>query len=121
MARRPPVRSRTSRTGRPNYTVRRIVALLVAVAVVVLAARLISAAVSLFGSSGDRPPLTQGSGSPSASSAPTIIPPPACSLGNRFAPFRDVDEWQLTLLDTKYRLPRAYVPSRLQPISKAGF
>jgi D-alanyl-D-alanine carboxypeptidase len=97
------------------------VAVLVVVAVVVLAARLISGAVSLFGSDGDRTPLTQGTGSPSPSGAPTVIPPPACSLGNRFARFRDLDEWQLTLLDTTYRLPRAYVPPRLQPISKAGF
>jgi zinc D-Ala-D-Ala carboxypeptidase len=97
------------------------VALLVAVAAVVLAARLIAGAVSLFGSSGDRAPLTQGTGSPSPSTTHALIPPPTCSLGNRFAPFRDLDEWQLTLLDTKFRLPRAYVPPGLQPISKSGF
>jgi D-alanyl-D-alanine carboxypeptidase len=97
------------------------VALLVVVVVVFLASKLISGVVSVFGSGGGGSPRTQGSVRSSSSTTPTLIRPPACSLGNRFAAFRDTDEWQLTLLDTTYRLPRAYVPPRLKPISAAGF
>jgi D-alanyl-D-alanine carboxypeptidase len=49
------------------------------------------------------------------------MPPPACSYGNRLAAFSGYDEWQVTLVDTAYRLPKAYVPPGLKPISKAGF
>ena len=94
---------------------------MVVVAAFFLVVRLISGIVSLFDSGGGRAPTTQGSGQPSPSHSPTPIPPPACAYGNRFAPFRGYDEWQLTLVDTTFRGQRAYVPPGLTPISKAGF
>ena len=120
MDRRPASRIRSSSRPRPNYTLRRILALLVVVVAVVLVARLVSAVVSLFDSGQATATVTQ-SPSPTLSVSPTPIPPPLCAQGNRFAAFRGYDEWQLTLLDTTYRLPRAYVPPGLKPISKAGF
>lgn len=113
-------RPRSTIRKRPNYTIRRIVALLVLVLVFFLVSRLISEFVSLFDSGGGRTP-GQASGHPSPSKSPTPIRPPSCAYGNRFAAFRDYDEWQVTLVDTTYRLPRAYVPPGLKPISKAGF
>jgi D-alanyl-D-alanine carboxypeptidase len=95
-------------------------ALLVLVLIVILLARLISGVVSLFGS-GRHTTLTETSGKSSPSVSPTPIPPARCAYGNRLAAFRGYDEWQVTLVDTRYRLPRAYVPPGLKPISKAGF
>src|SRR5712691_9080018 len=121
MDRRPTPRPLSSGRKRPNYTLRRIMALLVVVVAVVLVSRLISGIVSLFGSGNGGTPVAQGSTHASPSSSPTPVAPPACAYGNRSAAFRGYDEWQLTLLDTKYRVPRTYVPPGLKPISGAGF
>lgn len=97
-------------------------ALLVLVLVFVLVSRAISEVVSLFDTGGPRGALTQGNGASSTpSSSPSPIPPPSCTYGKRLASFRSYDEWQLTLLDTRFQLPRSYVPPGLKPISKAGF
>ncbi|MGH2554136.1 MAG: M15 family metallopeptidase [Actinomycetota bacterium] len=119
-------RRRTSKTrpfGRkgPNYTLRRLMALLVLVFVFVLVSRLISAVVSMFDSGGQRTPLTQVNGASSPSPSPSTVPPPSCAFGKRLAAYRGYDEWQLTLLDTRYRLPKSYVPPGLKRISEAGF
>jgi LAS superfamily LD-carboxypeptidase LdcB len=119
--RRAASRIRSPAPRRPNYTLRRIAALLVVILAVALVSRLISGFISLFDSGAGRPPVTQGAGSPSASASPTPIPPPECTHGNRFAANRGYDEWQLTLVDTTYRLRRTYVPPSLKPISEAGF
>jgi zinc D-Ala-D-Ala carboxypeptidase len=121
MDRRPASRPRSSGRKRPNYALRRITALLVVVVAIVLVSRLISGLVSLFDSGSGHTAVTQGSGQPSPSLTPTPIAPPSCGYGNRLAGFRSYDEWQLTLVDTRYRLPRIYVPPGLRPISKAGF
>jgi len=94
-------------------------ALLVLAVAIVLVSRLISGVDSLFQSGRGTTVTTQSAGSPSVN--PTPIPPPSCAYGNRFAAFRGYDEWQVTLVDTTYRLPKAYVPPGLKPISKAGF
>jgi zinc D-Ala-D-Ala carboxypeptidase len=120
MTQRGSSRSRPPGRKRPNYTLRRIMALLVAILAFALVSRLVSAVVSLF-DSGDRTALSQGGPSSAPTTRPPPIPPPDCALGQKLAPFRSYDEWQLTLLDTNYRLPKAYAPPGLQPISKAGF
>jgi zinc D-Ala-D-Ala carboxypeptidase len=97
------------------------VAAVVVILAVALVSRLISGLVSLFDSGGGSGAVTQGAGAPSPSASPTPIPPPSCTHGNRFAAFPGYDEWQLTLVDTTYRLRRAYVPPGLKPISEAGF
>jgi D-alanyl-D-alanine carboxypeptidase len=121
MDRRPPSLARSGGRRRPNYTLRRIIALLMVVLAVVLVSRLISGFVSLFDSGRGRTSVAQSTGRASPSASPTPIPPPGCAHGNRFAAFRGYDEWQLTLVDTTYRLRRAYVPPGLQPVSRAGF
>ncbi len=106
---------------RPNYTLRRIMALVVLAVAIVLVSRLISGVVSLFRSGRGTTVTTHGAGTPSPSVNPTPIPPPSCAYGNRLAAFRGYDEWQVTLVDTRYRIPKVYVPPGLKPISKAGF
>jgi D-alanyl-D-alanine carboxypeptidase len=96
-------------------------ALLIVILAVALVSRLISGFVSLFDSGPGRGTVTQGPRRASPSASPTPILPPACAHGNRFAAFRGYDEWQVTLVDTAYRLRRAYIPPGLKPISKAGF
>lgn len=96
-------------------------AVLVLFLAIALLSRLISGVASLFRSGHGRTTVTKDAGSPSFSTSPTPVAPPACAYGNRLAAFRGYDEWQLTLLDTEYRLPKAYVPPGLKPISKAGF
>jgi zinc D-Ala-D-Ala carboxypeptidase len=96
-------------------------ALLMVILAVALVSRLISGLVSLFDSGPGRGTLTQSSGRSPTSASPTPIVPPACAYGNRFAAFRGYDEWQVTLVDTTYRLRRAYIPPGLTRISKAGF
>ncbi len=46
--------------------------------------------------------------------------PPACRVADAAAAFRGTADWARTVLDWTYRLPRAYVPPRLVPVSRAG-
>jgi D-alanyl-D-alanine carboxypeptidase len=57
---------------------------------------------------------------PSGSAAATPAPLPACRYDDLTAPAAGYDEWQLTLLDTIYRLPPGYVPPELVSISDLG-
>jgi zinc D-Ala-D-Ala carboxypeptidase len=47
-------------------------------------------------------------------------PVPACTTADDLAPFRDYTQWASTLLDTRYRLTRSYVPPSLVSTSRAG-
>ena len=96
-------------------------AVLILALVFVLVSRLISAVVSIFDSGDRRTQLTQSNGASSPSPSPSPIAPPSCTLGKKLAAYRGYDEWQLTLLDTRYRLPKSYVPPGLKRISEAGF
>jgi D-alanyl-D-alanine carboxypeptidase len=50
------------------------------------------------------------------------VPPlPGCETGDMRAPGIDDDEWQTTLLDRMYGLPRRYRPSDLVSVRQAGF
>jgi D-alanyl-D-alanine carboxypeptidase len=46
--------------------------------------------------------------------------PPACSYADVLTPHRSYTDWARTLLDTKYMVPRAYVPADLVSVSRAG-
>ena len=54
-----------------------------------------------------------------ATTAPTG-PLPACTQGDDRAPSRAYDQWASTLLDTRFRLPRGYVPPGLVSTARAG-
>ena len=47
-------------------------------------------------------------------------PVPACTVGDRPTPHATLDDWDRTLLDTEYALPRDYAPSDLVAIAEAG-
>jgi D-alanyl-D-alanine carboxypeptidase len=46
---------------------------------------------------------------------------PPCTFGDQPAPLAAYDQWQLTLVDTSYRLPADYVPPDLVSLKQAGF
>jgi D-alanyl-D-alanine carboxypeptidase len=46
---------------------------------------------------------------------------PACSFAAESAALTAYDDWQLTLVDTRYRLPADYVPPDLVSLQEAGF
>ncbi|HVM12190.1 MAG TPA: M15 family metallopeptidase [Actinomycetota bacterium] len=51
---------------------------------------------------------------------PEIPPLPPCGYGRERTAYRGYEDWQRTLLDTTYRLPRSYEPPDLVPISRLG-
>ena len=67
-------------------------------------------------------PTTSGSPSPTAVPAPrsTPAPLPACAYGDAPTRLRAFDDWGRTLLDTTFRLPAAYAPPDLVPVSRAS-
>jgi D-alanyl-D-alanine carboxypeptidase len=74
--------------------------------------------------SGGEPTTVRGGASPSPSTAakdPTASRPPACIYGDLAADHRGYDQWNRTLLDTAFKLPRRYEPPDLVPVSQAGF
>ncbi len=54
----------------------------------------------------------------STSAAPATLPP--CGYGSQPALSAGLDQWALTLVDTTFRLPPAYVPPDLVPVARAG-
>lgn len=46
---------------------------------------------------------------------------PACGYEDRATAFTSYDDWQVTLLDTLYKLPADYAPTDLVPVRQAGF
>jgi D-alanyl-D-alanine carboxypeptidase len=74
--------------------------------------------------SGGEPAPAPGGASPSPGafvSNPDGPPLPACIYGDLAADHRGYDQWNRTLLDTEFRVPRGYVPPDLVPVSEAGF
>jgi D-alanyl-D-alanine carboxypeptidase len=72
---------------------------------------------------GDAAP-TKGAGAgspPTSSPRPTSTPLPECIYGDDPAELVGYDDWDRTLLDIQYRLPKRYRPPDLVPISEAGF
>jgi D-alanyl-D-alanine carboxypeptidase len=66
-------------------------------------------------------PSTEATGSSSVISSPELEPLPRCRLGSKRAEQLGYDDWQLTLLDTRLRLPAGYEPPDLASVSEAGF
>jgi zinc D-Ala-D-Ala carboxypeptidase len=54
-------------------------------------------------------------------SPPAVLPLPACIRGRAPALDDAADQWNRTLLDTRFALPRSYVPPDLVSVSAAGF
>jgi len=63
------------------------------------------------------PPTASPSPTPSATPAP--VPLPRCAYGDVPTTPRGYDDWSRILLDTTYRLPAAYAPPGLVPVSRA--
>ena len=61
------------------------------------------------------------SGSPPPSAPSLTTPLPECIYGNVATDHAGYDEWDRTLLDTAFRIPRTYVPPDLGPVASAGF
>jgi D-alanyl-D-alanine carboxypeptidase len=47
-------------------------------------------------------------------------PVPACTTGDRLALNATLDDWDRTLLDTEYALPREYAPTDMVAVGEAG-
>ena len=45
---------------------------------------------------------------------------PACGVGDTLTRYRATSDWYRSLLDTRFRLPRAYTPGDLVSVSRAG-
>jgi D-alanyl-D-alanine carboxypeptidase len=45
---------------------------------------------------------------------------PPCAIGDTLTSYRATSDWYRSLLDTRFRLPRAYVPGDLVSVSRAG-
>jgi D-alanyl-D-alanine carboxypeptidase len=109
----------------PNYQLRRLVALTVLFLMGYSLWRITGAVGSAL-SGPDRKDVASSparSTSPTASISPSaaIVAPPACANGNAIADQAAPEDWAVTLLDTKYRLPSSYVPPGLVSVKQAGF
>jgi D-alanyl-D-alanine carboxypeptidase len=114
-------------TARSRYGFRRVVALLL-LALAILVLWRTGVFGSVFGSDGgsERDPRTSATGSPapatsSPSPTPTLQTPPECTYGRVRAAKLEYSDWELTLLDTSFRLPRRYAPRDVVTIDNAGF
>ena len=108
--------------GRPNYTLRRLLALTIVVVVAYSFWRLGAVVVDALGSSVKHPPSPSGGATgPGPSPSPGFALAPACAYGNRPAERALPDDWASTLVDTEFRLPSTYVPPHLVSVAKAGF
>jgi D-alanyl-D-alanine carboxypeptidase len=105
---------RRSEPGGPSYALRRLGAVALVVVAAVVVWRL---GASAFGSGGTA--LTAAGRSPSPS--PTLAASPTCSYGKARANTTAYSDWSLTLVDTRSRLTRAYVPPNLASVQQAGF
>lgn len=65
--------------------------------------------------------LRPSSSTPRSPTPPSPEPLPRCRYGDARAEHLGYDEWQLTLVDTRFRLPPSYEPPDLVPVSRAGF
>jgi D-alanyl-D-alanine carboxypeptidase len=103
----------------PNYALRRTVAVAVVAAIAVGLWRLGDAALSLGGGSPGAQPTPLGTG-PSRSPG-DVAPLPGCAVGKSPAVHAGYADWDRSLLDTRYRVPKSYVPPELVDTQTAGF
>ena len=102
---------------RPNYTVRRLVALSVLVLVVLALVRLVGAFTGDDGGSAIRAASTSSS---TTAQMPVQTPPP-CEYADEPTAYDRVDDWYRTIVDTTYALPEQYAPTDLVPASEANY
>jgi len=110
----------------PPYGLRRLIALLLVVIVVLLVWR--SGVIgAFFGSGGSKAAATDTTPGPthtpdatSSTNGPRVAVPD-CSTGKVLTAYTSYDDWWLTLLDTRYRLDKDYVPPDLVSARRAGF
>jgi D-alanyl-D-alanine carboxypeptidase len=90
--------------------------------VAVLAGALVVGIV-MIAMGGDAAPSRRGrkGSSPTVSPSSNVAALPACIYGDDPAEHVGYDDWDRSLLDTRYRLPRDYRPPDLVPVSDAGF
>lgn len=69
----------------------------------------------------DEQPASPPPPSVRASTSPDGLPPPACASRDRFARYRDYEDWQRTLVDTRFRVRMTYEPPDLVSTRRAGF
>jgi zinc D-Ala-D-Ala carboxypeptidase len=111
---------------RPNYQLRRLVALTTLVLLGYTAWRGAGGFASAFKAP---TPLARSSPTPSVSpavapspsSGVTVATPPECTKGNTLAEDPRPSDWGRTLLDTEFRLRASYVPPELVAVTQAGF
>ena len=108
------------RPRRPNYGLRRIVALAVVVAFAFAGWRIASGVGSLFRSHAKSDSST-GSSPRQPSPSATVVEPPKCTTDSELTSHRGYAQWDQTLLDTRLHLPAAYAPPDLVPVTRAGF
>jgi D-alanyl-D-alanine carboxypeptidase len=52
--------------------------------------------------------------------SPSGSPLPDCQFGNTPVAYQDYGDWQKTMVDTDFALPRSYVPPDMVPVRRAG-
>lgn len=107
------------RAGRPRAPFTVVLGGLVVLVAAVLGIREVS---DDDGSERHAPGVRPSASSPlSPVSASPREPLPRCRFGDARAEHLPYDEWQLTLVDTRFRLPPSYQPPDLVPVRGAGF
>lgn len=104
-------------TGRrPNYAVRRLVAL---TALVLVALALLRVVGWITG--GDDDPDVATGGPSSTSTSMPLRSPPACEYVDEPTAYDREEDWFRTIVDTVYAVPEGYRPSDLVPASEANY
>jgi D-alanyl-D-alanine carboxypeptidase len=117
--------------GRPNYQLRRLIALTTVFVLAYSAWRVSGSVASAFraepirprgsGPTGQTGQTSQPPGEPSTTPTEPLAGPPACTFGNVVADDARQRDWAATLLDTQFRLPGSYRPPNLVSVGNAGF
>lgn len=96
-------------------------ALLVVALVVVVVTRIVGAVGSLFDGGPGATASSRPSTAVSPSPTPTLIAPAECAFGHEPASLAAYGDWDSTLLDTTFKLPKSYRPPNLRSVREAGF
>lgn len=109
--------------ARPNYTRRRLVALVIAVVVVWLVLRLLGAAwgAAFGGDGGEAGGSDAEVTSSSTDTTVALATAPPCVDGEVVTETAGYDDWQRTIVDTERRLPAGYEPPDLVSVEPTGF
>ena len=110
----------------PNYTVRRIGALVILLVVLYLVFKILGAITgALFGGDDDKQVAAGNADSTTTTTigtTTTTIPPlPECKIGDLTTEKASPDDWQRSIVDTERALPADYDPGALSSAADAGF